>query len=819
MTLVFSSGSYTCPCDSGYVLVGETLIGPQSCISASLAVNLDANTNALTAIFGPNSVRSITLGNYFIRAAANCKYYNNPSDMQWCQVLANLCILQMYDFYMVGGACSEYSSILQSRGVDNNIDGVQNWVPSLPWIIYSSSGGFGVCKDDTLTEKMALSNKYLEYVISSYTMNGTWLGYREAETILNYCTKGSPYSDAGGGTGSSTRWQIFGTFQKLELECDLGSLLGTEQLFYELFLKDTKTGKLYPVPVRVEQFIDSSGSFPNSMATTGFADKHTTVCEQGNVYVRRFMLYDIVSGIPQTPLVDSNNNLLPSYVRFASFIRMQVSIQVANPELIYAPVLSLSYSYSAVADWGATYTAETTYTVQGEYTMDTTTFQTSVFAAQITGIIIVGLMFGQRWLNWRRRLMRPFVVGQEQPNVFQLDYFVDGLCMLMHSAVLVGFPALTLYCWYWFTFYKLQDTVAVMLPPQIGLLDVTSFYFPVMLMLILLTSFQIIHISRMIYKQVNADIFFLDWEPPASKSGNKKGKVSVWRTILIANEWNELSNTRRTDIRFTLFFMGFFLLGMDLQYNATQQPDLNDKTPGEINVVLQFANTTWWWFILSMAQFLWKFCLYERFISEPPEQVFIDMCTLAKISLLILDEPYHGYYLHCRSPHQYADGSMEELVDMLHKEEAGLTVDRSMEGAPADVQSFELFLTSDWRIRFNKLYYTMIADPTLSEGLNRGNIANARAVGSGTWCGCGQSRAPPSQRVVKAWSDLTSFLQEFFDNNFSKVELKRIVNEPTYIESLLKLPPNLFLSGNPNVFRPDRRFLFAIRLINTSHHY
>jgi hypothetical protein len=36
---------------------------------------------------------------------------------------------------------------------------------------------------------------------------------------------------------------------------------------------------------------------------------------------------------------------------------------------------------------------------------------------------------------------------------------------------------------------------------------------------------------------------------------------------------------------------------------------------------------------------------------------------------------------------------MTELVSMLHKEEAGLTVDRSLEGAPADVQSFQIFMS------------------------------------------------------------------------------------------------------------------------------
>jgi hypothetical protein len=37
-----------------------------------------------------------------------------------------------------------------------------------------------------------------------------------------------------------------------------------------------------------------------------------------------------------------------------------------------------------------------------------------------------------------------------------------------------------------------------------------------------------------------------------------------------------------------------------------------------------------------------------------------------------------------------ADCTMAELVHMLHHEEAGMTVDRSLEGAPTDVLSFEV---------------------------------------------------------------------------------------------------------------------------------
>ena len=51
---------------------------------------------------------------------------------------------------------------------------------------------------------------------------------------------------------------------------------------------------------------------------------------------------------------------------------------------------------------------------------------------------------------------------------------------------------------------------------------------------------------------------------------------------------------------------------------------------------------------------------------------------------------------------------MAELVDMLHKEEAGLTVDRSLDGAPKDVQSFEIFLTGDWRSNFDTIYQVVV---------------------------------------------------------------------------------------------------------------
>ena len=58
---------------------------------------------------------------------------------------------------------------------------------------------------------------------------------------------------------------------------------------------------------------------------------------------------------------------------------------------------------------------------------------------------------------------------------------------------------------------------------------------------------------------------------------------------------------------------------------------------------------------------------------------------------------------------------MAELMEMIHKEEAGLTVDRSLEGAPSDVQSFQIFVTGEWRACFDKIYSNLANAPSISD--------------------------------------------------------------------------------------------------------
>ena len=84
---------------------------------------------------------------------------------------------------------------------------------------------------------------------------------------------------------------------------------------------------------------------------------------------------------------------------------------------------------------------------------------------------------------------------------------------------------------------------------------------------------------EMIYKQGRFDVFFIDWvifklilkinrkskEKPRfylqrkDMNEEEEESVSVWRTLFIANEFNELQPYRYVNSEWTLIFLAFFL--------------------------------------------------------------------------------------------------------------------------------------------------------------------------------------------------------------------------------------------------------------------
>ena len=113
---------------------------------------------------------------------------------------------------------------------------------------------------------------------------------------------------------------------------------------------------------------------------------------------------------------------------------------------------------------------------------------------------------------------------------------------------------------------------------------------------------------------------------------------------------------------------------------------MDDLTPGPIDPILRFVNVTWLWIVIEIVQLVFVDQIWFRFIGEYPESQFLDMCVIAKISVFILDERYHGYYMHCRSPHEHADANMVEIDKNLAKMRDNLVV-TDLSGEHAKVQA------------------------------------------------------------------------------------------------------------------------------------
>jgi len=177
--------------------------------------------------------------------------------------------------------------------------------------------------------------------------------------------------------------------------------------------------------------------------------------------------------------------------------------------------------------------------------------------------------------------------------------------------------------------------------------------------------------------------------------------VSVWRNILIANEWCEMQTERHTDIDFTLMFLLFFLKGLNLINLATSQPVEQDLSDDVSNIALRFFIICVFYFIVWLAQWLYKKLLYH-FQSDPLD-TFTDLCNLSNISVFILDEILHGYYIHGCSVHPATDVNMLRMRTNLADESEGKTPPRGLsnktveelDGASNSV--FEMYITEKIR--------------------------------------------------------------------------------------------------------------------------
>ena len=213
-----------------------------------------------------------------------------------------------------------------------------------------------------------------------------------------------------------------------------------------------------------------------------------------------------------------------------------------------------------------------------------------------------------------------------------------------------------------------------------------------------------------VYRQVNIDIFFIDWEHEkeiliknATELRPEKYR-GAWRLVYVANQFNELQKKRYISFAFSFFWVVFTWWYLDWGLVTQSIPGTTQRSnySPENYVLRHFIGT----FVLIcsgighlMFYFFFQICI------PLSKQEFIDLCCVSNISVFILDQSLHGYYIHGISPAGKADSNLDELLNALEEEGTGKVKGRGLiEKDDDNLQTYELFVSYKMRTVYDGIY-------------------------------------------------------------------------------------------------------------------
>ena len=197
--------------------------------------------------------------------------------------------------------------------------------------------------------------------------------------------------------------------------------------------------------------------------------------------------------------------------------------------------------------------------------------------------------------------------------------------------------------------------------------------------------------------------------------------------------------------------------------------------------LLQFGVLSFIFLLLAGGMWLYHVFVERWFLHDTIGQ-FTDLCSLSNVSLIILEDKYHGYYIHGRAVHGFADTDMWEMRTHLRKEEEDITGYRGL--LPnTNRQTFEIHIPVAVRDQWDKVLMNVL-------------LEEPRDTSRKPQCG-------PSDRSLQAYTTLNRFLSAFVDHSFK--ELDYVVQDNLFFQRLIGHTPKML---NRGVFYNDDNHSF-----------
>lgn len=363
----------------------------------------------------------------------------------------------------------------------------------------------------------------------------------------------------------------------------------TPATFYEMYLSYGNESVLLPVPVKILNY--------RSIDANVEVNKEK---EDNHQHHRRFFLYDAVSSKERASSASR-------FIRYARSISIKVElIDGRSDGEIFPPVIVIDYA-TARRDANVDTLVDVNFSI--EYVMNVQGYWSAIYISiGVLGGLAVFWTVKRIW-NWNRRSGR---IGCDLVVVIKFITFLFGMVANALCIVVVAGSI------YWLAFYKGQSYALLFLPVE----SQESFTF---IFIVVAFALKFIDTLNMILQQTSYNIFFIDWEKPKveqidpyddlgvaklapvrpqrTADGEKKvindaindeflkdqlknqNKISCWRTLFVANEWNELQTFRKTSLTLQLIFVLFLLKVVNLEALAHRDcsssimRDANEYTP------------------------------------------------------------------------------------------------------------------------------------------------------------------------------------------------------------------------------------------------
>jgi meckelin len=534
----------------------------------------------LSVAFGSDlTVPSWYFSRYLLSVYRTCRTLNRRNGTA-CQTLGNMCVLNLYNSVAASGgidACRAFASVPKTSSAVGNPGLV--WGDSMPWLTYFEP------YETYLTNYIAagtsdLSSRYLrisysdmnkcrprdvEFVAAEYSMNGRLLSYDTLDIgKLQLCNllsreigalRVSPFS----GTN---------LFQSCRLSVEALLEHGRSgPIFYDLYLKYGAAASVFPLPVLTLNYRDPSTNIEVNRLESDRLQMQIQ---------RRLFLVDALSAKPDP-------TSMPTFVRYAKSIALRFELISDQTEgRILPPLILVDYDF--VSTNNLTRMVEVNFKI--EYRMNLLAQNIAVWVT--VGVLVFLTFFWscmRTWV-WNRRS------GKLTVDVITLFKFFMFFASGAGNAFFLMSVGLSIY---WLIFYKGQSVSYVFVPQPyqedtFSALIICSF---------VLKLFDLIHL---IFVQTSFDIFFIDWERPKVEifSGERanlltplrvdekskvnqdepkdaimhselkeQSRISCWRSLFVANEWNELQTYRKINTTIQLMGVLFFLKVINLEELTT----------------------------------------------------------------------------------------------------------------------------------------------------------------------------------------------------------------------------------------------------------